>query len=108
MWINRSRPARPSHRLPHAADAPRHRAHDVEREIRYLVDHEAEFAPVDDRDLAGLLDARGRGAWRIVDHRHEADGFVGTAHLDDAVADRHLDDARLHDVHARAGIALIE
>jgi hypothetical protein len=37
--------------LTHAADAPGHGAHDVAGEIRHLVDHEAELALVDDRQL---------------------------------------------------------
>jgi len=41
--------------LAYATDAARHRARDVEREVRHFVDHEAEFAAVDDRDLAGAL-----------------------------------------------------
>ena len=58
-----------AHRLAHAADAPRHRAHDVEREIRHLVDHEAELALVDERELARLLDraVEERGAPSIID-----------------------------------------
>src|ERR1043165_66019 len=76
-WSDASRTAsRPLHRLAHAADAPRHRAHDVGREVRHLVDHEAELALVDDRELDRLLDPRGRRARRGVDHRHEADRLV--------------------------------
>ena len=48
------------HRPAHAADAPRHRAHDVERKVRHFVDHKAELALIDDRELDRLLDARGR------------------------------------------------
>src|SRR5262245_8544045 len=33
--------------------------HDVEREVRHLVDHEAEFALIDQREFARLLDTRG-------------------------------------------------
>ena len=47
-------------RLAHAANAPCHRAHDVEGEIRHLIDHEAELALIDDRKLDRLLDPRSR------------------------------------------------
>src|SRR5262249_2581741 len=97
-----------SHRLTHAADAPRHGAHDVEREVRHLVDHEAEFALIDQGEFARLLDASGRASRRAVDHRHESDRLVWPANLDHLVADHHLDYAGLHDVHARARIALVE
>src|SRR5215475_1342720 len=56
-----SRPPSPwrrfSHRLTHAADAPRHGAHDVEREVRHLVDHETEFALIGQGELARVLDS---------------------------------------------------
>ena len=39
---------RSSHRLTHATDAPRHGAHDVKREVRYFIDHEPEFALIDE------------------------------------------------------------
>src|SRR5262249_21658825 len=94
--------------LAHAADAPCHRAHDVLGEVRHLVYHETKPALVDQGDLAGLPDARGRGSLGAVDHRHEADCFVGAAGLHHSVADHHLDHPELHDVHAGAGIALVE
>jgi hypothetical protein len=75
------------------ADAPRHGAHDVEREVRYLVDHEAEFALIDQGEFAGLLDASGRASRRAVDHRHESDRFVWPADLDHLVPNHHLDHA---------------
>src|SRR5262245_65008052 len=81
---------RPSHRLTHAADASRHRAHDVEREVGHLVDHETEFALIDQGEFAGLLDARGRASWRAVDHRHELDRFVWSDYVDNLVVDHHL------------------
>jgi hypothetical protein len=40
-----------THRLSHAADATRHRAHDVDREIRDLIHHEVELALIDQREL---------------------------------------------------------
>src|SRR5262245_56650750 len=97
---------RPSHRLTHAADAPRHRAHDVEREVRHLVDHEAEFALIDQRELARFLDTGGRATGRAVDHGHEPDRLVRPADLDHLVADHHLEHAGLHDIHAGARVAL--
>src|SRR4029077_16732910 len=49
---NSQRRVKPLHRRPHAADAPGHGAHDIHREVRHLVDHEAEGARIDDGDLA--------------------------------------------------------
>src|SRR5262245_37250044 len=97
-----------SHRLAHAADAPRHGPHDVEGEVRHFIDHEAKFALVDHGQFAVLLDAGGGAPRRAVDHRHESDRFVGSANLDHLVADHHLDHAGLHDIHASARIALVE
>src|ERR1700738_3819862 len=51
-----------THHLAHPADAARQHAHDVHGEIRHLVDHEAERAPIDHRELAVLFHARSRGA----------------------------------------------
>src|SRR5581483_4062242 len=51
---------------------------------------------------------RGRGARQVVDHRHEAQRLVGAYRLDHRVADHHVDDAGLHDVHAIARFALVE
>src|SRR5262249_58564605 len=87
---------------------PRHGAHDVEREIRHLVDHESKLALIDQRELARLFDARSRTARRAVDHRHESDRLVGSADLDHFVADRHFDHAGLHDIHAAPGITFVE
>src|SRR5262245_62953282 len=99
---------RPSHRLTHAADASRHRANYVQREVGHIVDHETDFALIYQGEFAGPLDARGGASWRAVDHRHESDRFVWSADLDHLVADHHLDHAGLHDVHAGAQIALVE
>jgi hypothetical protein len=54
-------------RLAHAANAVRHRAHDVGGEIRHLVDHEAEFALIDDRQFGGFPDPRRRRAPSMTD-----------------------------------------
>src|SRR5215472_17292295 len=82
---------RPSHRLTHDADAPRHGTHDVESEVRHLVDHEAKLALIDQREFARLFDARGRASRRAVDHGHEPDRFIWSADLDHFVAYQHLD-----------------
>src|SRR5947209_15585550 len=49
-----------SDRLAHAADAPGQYAHDIGREVRHLVDHEAEGARVDQRQFALFARAGGR------------------------------------------------
>src|SRR5215470_6778602 len=97
-----------AHHSAHAADAACQHAHDVHGEVRHLVDHETKRALIDHRKFAVLLHARGRGARLRVDHRHETDRFIRADRLDHHVADHHLDHARLHDVHAGAGIAAME
>src|SRR5262249_24948554 len=68
----------------------------------------AELALIDQREFAGLFDARGRASRRAVEHGHESNRFVWSADLDHFVAYQHLDQAGLDNIHAGARLTLIE
>src|SRR6516162_1876376 len=96
------------HCLAHSPDATCHCTHNVKREIRDFIDHEAKLALIQDGKLHTLLHPRRGGARCPIDHRHETNCLVRSADLHYLVADHHFDDAGLNDVHAIPGIALFE
>jgi hypothetical protein len=76
------------HHLTHAANAAGHRAHDVEREVRNFVDHEAEVRPsITDNSQASFTRAvELRGALSTIDMnqspRSTSDSALQRAHID--------------------------